>query len=92
MEGEEKGDDGSPCSVSTLPVSKPPSIEDFVVMKPISRGAFGKVYLARKKGNSTLYAIKVNFRSCNYFARLHYCQRLPNEYLAFVNYFCCFLR
>ncbi|XP_023679199.2 serine/threonine-protein kinase greatwall [Paramormyrops kingsleyae] len=60
MEGEEKADDGyPPCSVSTLPVSKPPSIEDFVVIKPISRGAFGKVYLARKKGNSTLYAIKV---------------------------------
>ncbi|XP_048862077.1 serine/threonine-protein kinase greatwall isoform X2 [Brienomyrus brachyistius] len=60
MEGEEKADDGyPPCSISTLPVSKPPSIEDFVVIKPISRGAFGKVYLARKKGNSTLYAIKV---------------------------------
>ncbi|XP_055037497.2 serine/threonine-protein kinase greatwall [Misgurnus anguillicaudatus] len=38
---------------------KAPSIEDFVLVKPISRGAFGKVYLARKKCNSKLYAIKV---------------------------------
>ncbi|XP_063063030.1 serine/threonine-protein kinase greatwall isoform X2 [Engraulis encrasicolus] len=44
------------CSVE---VPKPPSIDDFVVVKPISRGAFGKVYLARKKCNSRLYAIKV---------------------------------
>lgn len=40
---------------------KPPSIEDFIVLKPISRGAFGKVYLARKKCNARLYAIKVLF-------------------------------
>uniref|UniRef100_A0A8C6TKD8 Serine/threonine-protein kinase greatwall n=1 Tax=Neogobius melanostomus TaxID=47308 RepID=A0A8C6TKD8_9GOBI len=40
-------------------VPKPPPIDDFVVLKPISRGAFGKVYLARKKCNSRLYAIKV---------------------------------
>lgn len=38
---------------------KPPSIDDFIVLKPISRGAFGKVYLARKKCNARLYAIKV---------------------------------
>ncbi|XP_029003205.1 serine/threonine-protein kinase greatwall isoform X2 [Betta splendens] len=43
-------------SMDTL---KPPSIEDFIVLKPISRGAFGKVYLARKKCNARLYAIKV---------------------------------
>lgn len=40
---------------------KPPSIDDFIVLKPISRGAFGKVYLARKKCNARLYAIKVCF-------------------------------
>ncbi|XP_010765895.1 serine/threonine-protein kinase greatwall isoform X1 [Notothenia coriiceps] len=39
--------------------AKPTSIEDFIVLKPISRGAFGKVYLARKKSNPRLYAIKV---------------------------------
>ncbi|XP_026056518.1 serine/threonine-protein kinase greatwall isoform X2 [Carassius auratus] len=38
---------------------KAPSIEDFSLVKPISRGAFGKVYLARKKCNSKLYAVKV---------------------------------
>lgn len=46
----------SECSNSAV---KAPSIEDFVLVKPISRGAFGKVYLARKKCNSKLYAIKV---------------------------------
>jgi serine/threonine protein kinase len=35
-----------------------PSIQDFEIIKPISRGAFGKVYLARKKTTSDLYAIK----------------------------------
>lgn len=40
---------------------KLPSIQDFEVLKPISRGAFGKVYLARKKDhtNGQLFAIKV---------------------------------
>nr|VZI32638.1 unnamed protein product [Spirometra erinaceieuropaei] len=37
-----------------------PSISDFVLIKPISRGAFGKVFLgAKKKDRSTLYAIKI---------------------------------
>ncbi|XP_014668611.1 PREDICTED: uncharacterized protein LOC106809888 [Priapulus caudatus] len=40
--------------------SRPPSIDDFVLLKPISRGAFGKVYLGYKKTcQSRLYAIKV---------------------------------
>ncbi|XP_041924492.1 serine/threonine-protein kinase greatwall isoform X1 [Alosa sapidissima] len=46
-------------TIISADVPKPPSIEDFIVVKPISRGAFGKVYLARKKCNSRLYAIKV---------------------------------
>ncbi|TRY58494.1 hypothetical protein DNTS_004912 [Danionella cerebrum] len=46
-------------SESSCTAVKAPSIEDFVLVKPISRGAFGKVYLARKKCNSKLYAIKV---------------------------------
>lgn len=37
---------------------RPPSIEDFTIVKPISRGAFGKVYLGRKGGK--LYAVKVS--------------------------------
>ncbi|CAL8463108.1 g2642 [Coccomyxa elongata] len=35
------------------------SIEDFEVIKPISRGAFGRVYLARKRTTGDLFAIKV---------------------------------
>ncbi|XP_070709166.1 serine/threonine-protein kinase greatwall [Pempheris klunzingeri] len=52
MDADEKHD-------KRVDIPKPPSIEDFVVLKPISRGAFGKVYLARKKCNARLYAIKV---------------------------------
>lgn len=58
MEVEERRSSG--CVVKTVDVPKPPSIDDFIVLKPISRGAFGKVYLARKKCNSRLYAIKVS--------------------------------
>jgi len=35
------------------------SIADFEIIKPISRGAFGRVYLAKKKKTGDLYAIKV---------------------------------
>lgn len=34
-------------------------IEDFDILKPISRGAFGRVYLARKHATGDLFAIKV---------------------------------
>ncbi|KAK1795069.1 hypothetical protein P4O66_009917 [Electrophorus voltai] len=47
---------GIRCAVQ---VPRAPCIDDFVVVKPVSRGAFGKVFLARKKSNSKLYAIKV---------------------------------
>uniref|UniRef100_A0A672FP01 Serine/threonine-protein kinase greatwall n=1 Tax=Salarias fasciatus TaxID=181472 RepID=A0A672FP01_SALFA len=50
---------GSGTNERSVEVPKPPSIEDFTVLKPISRGAFGKVYLARKKSNARLYAVKV---------------------------------
>uniref|UniRef100_A0A8D0HEL7 Serine/threonine-protein kinase greatwall n=1 Tax=Sphenodon punctatus TaxID=8508 RepID=A0A8D0HEL7_SPHPU len=43
--------------VKRIAVPCPPSIEDFTIVKPISRGAFGKVYLGRKGGK--LYAVKV---------------------------------
>ncbi|KAK9727887.1 hypothetical protein K7432_001456 [Basidiobolus ranarum] len=36
-----------------------PSIRDFEILKPISRGAFGKVYLAKKRTTHDLYAIKI---------------------------------
>jgi serine/threonine-protein kinase RIM15 len=44
-------------SASTRPA--PPSIKDFDVIKPISKGAFGSVYLTRKKSTGDYYAIKV---------------------------------
>ncbi|CAL5387382.1 unnamed protein product [Camellia sinensis] len=34
------------------------SIEDFEIIKPISRGAFGRVFLARKRATEDLFAIK----------------------------------
>src|SRR5579859_2851745 len=37
----------------------PPSIKDFDVIKPISKGAFGSVYLTKKKSTGDYYAIKV---------------------------------
>lgn len=42
------------------PGTKLPDIRDFVIIKPISRGAFGKVFLGCKKNNmDVMYAIKV---------------------------------
>ena len=41
------------------PRAQPPSIKDFEVIKPISRGAFGSVYLAKKKITGEYFAIKV---------------------------------
>lgn len=40
------------------------SIEDFEIIKPISRGAFGRVFLARKRATGDLFAIKVKTSSC----------------------------
>lgn len=44
---------------------KLPTIKDFCILKPISRGAFGKVFLGYKKSNDhdKLYAIKVMRKS-----------------------------
>lgn len=35
------------------------SIDDFKIIKPISRGAFGRVFLAKKRTTGDLFAIKV---------------------------------
>ncbi|XP_068157919.1 serine/threonine-protein kinase greatwall isoform X2 [Drosophila tropicalis] len=44
--------------------TKLPTIKDFVIIKPISRGAFGKVFLGYKNNDSNkLYAIKVMRKS-----------------------------
>ncbi|XP_074938689.1 serine/threonine-protein kinase greatwall [Phalacrocorax aristotelis] len=54
-------EEGVPAPTAAGPrcieVPRPPSIEEFTIVKPISRGAFGKVYLGRKAGR--LYAVKV---------------------------------
>lgn len=36
------------------------TIDDFEIIKPISRGAFGRVCLARKRTTGDLFAIKVS--------------------------------
>jgi len=41
------------------PRAQPPSIKDFEVVKPISKGAFGSVYLSKKKLTGEYFAIKV---------------------------------
>ena len=37
----------------------PPSIKDFEIIKPISKGAFGSVYLSKKKSTGDYFALKV---------------------------------
>ncbi|KAJ7396132.1 hypothetical protein BTVI_148039 [Pitangus sulphuratus] len=57
---KELGGDAAAISAAgprRVEVPRPPSIEEFTIVKPISRGAFGKVYLGRKAGR--LYAVKV---------------------------------
>jgi serine/threonine-protein kinase RIM15 len=51
----------SPKSASAAPHKggKTSSIKDFEVVKPISKGAFGSVYLAKKRTTGDYYAIKV---------------------------------
>ncbi|XP_068862680.1 serine/threonine-protein kinase greatwall isoform X3 [Aphelocoma coerulescens] len=60
-EGKRGGAEGPGAATAAGPrrveVPRPPSIEEFTIVKPISRGAFGKVYLGRKAGR--LYAVKV---------------------------------
>ncbi|KAJ6172745.1 hypothetical protein N7470_001812 [Penicillium chermesinum] len=46
-------------SVGQQPRPAPPSIKDFEIIKPISKGAFGSVYLSKKKSTGEYYAIKV---------------------------------
>lgn len=50
----------SPLLLATNQIkSSTPSIKDYDVLKPISKGAYGSVYLARKKITGDYYAIKV---------------------------------
>ncbi|XP_015576027.2 probable serine/threonine protein kinase IRE4 isoform X1 [Ricinus communis] len=56
-------DNASQSSAMSTPVhsshKERTSIDDFEIIKPISRGAFGKVFLARKRITGDLFAIKV---------------------------------
>ncbi|TIB73070.1 hypothetical protein E3Q06_01294 [Wallemia mellicola] len=47
--------------MSIVPTARttPASIRDFEVIKPISKGAFGSVYLAKKRATGDYYAIKI---------------------------------
>lgn len=45
-------------SANPQPRAVVPSIRDFEIIKPISKGAFGSVYLAKKKSTGDYYAIK----------------------------------
>ncbi|KAI9512254.1 hypothetical protein F5148DRAFT_1273870 [Russula earlei] len=51
----------SPRLPSATPLSRTPptSIKDFEIIKPISKGAFGSVFLSKKKATGDYYAIKV---------------------------------
>lgn len=44
---------------SDIPVFQKPSIKDFDIVKPISKGAYGRVFLVRKIATGDLYAMKV---------------------------------
>ncbi|KAF7728237.1 hypothetical protein EC973_006518 [Apophysomyces ossiformis] len=51
----------SPLSPLQAPIPSrptPPSIKDFDIIKPISKGAFGSVFLAKKRATGDYYAIK----------------------------------
>jgi serine/threonine protein kinase len=48
----------SPLPVSATARPTPPSIKDFDIIKPISKGAFGSVFLAKKRATGDYYAIK----------------------------------
>ena len=53
----------TPHSPRMIPTAQPratvTSIKDFAVIKPISKGAYGSVFLARKRATGDYYAIKV---------------------------------
>ncbi|KPJ16709.1 Serine/threonine-protein kinase greatwall [Papilio machaon] len=51
-------------NIEDVNTNKAPDINDFTIIKPISRGAFGKVFLAHKKNNAEqMFAIKVMKKS-----------------------------
>ncbi|KAG1347120.1 putative serine/threonine protein kinase IRE [Cocos nucifera] len=63
MVGKDVSENRMGCSSRTSPLNAwfkdRTSIEDFEIIKPISRGAFGRVFLAKKRVTGDLFAIKV---------------------------------
>lgn len=63
VDDESLVDDDIVRSLRTSPINPSSkdrtSIADFEIIKPISRGAFGRVFLARKRATGDLFAIKV---------------------------------
>ena len=47
------------CSIEQVHESKQISISDFILLKTVSSGAYGKVILARKKNTRDIFAVKV---------------------------------
>ncbi|MEW5318651.1 MAG: hypothetical protein WDW38_009857 [Sanguina aurantia] len=58
-QGMARGSDPGDSGTSTPRSAPGMSIDEFDIIKPISRGAFGRVYLARKHATGDLFAIKV---------------------------------
>ena len=50
---------GSLSPKPSLTRTTPTSIKDFEIIKPISKGAFGSVFLSKKKATGDYYAVKV---------------------------------
>lgn len=47
------------AAIAVNNANKRTTIDDFHIVKPLSKGAYGKVYLARKIATGDLFAIKV---------------------------------
>lgn len=64
VDEESSVEDDTGRGIRTSPINQSSkdrtSIEDFEIIKPISRGAFGRVFLARKRATGDLFAIKVS--------------------------------
>eukprot|EP01118_Nematostelium_gracile_P014334 TRINITY_DN5557_c0_g2_i1.p1 TRINITY_DN5557_c0_g2~~TRINITY_DN5557_c0_g2_i1.p1 ORF type:complete len:457 (+),score=105.02 TRINITY_DN5557_c0_g2_i1:129-1373(+) len=60
---EEEAQDANQGKTPSSTTTTASRIQDFEILKPISRGAFGKVYLAKKTRTGDLYAIKTMKKS-----------------------------
>lgn len=65
------------CRIEFIRSIQAPTIQDFSIIKMISRGGFGKVYLGFKTSDPTkLYAIKVNKKSPSFNRVINLCSKL----------------